>query len=45
LNAGLELRLLCSALKLFTAKDMMRVLSEALEGFGGLGYMENSGIP
>ena len=44
-NQGVELRLLSSVLKLFTAKEMTRVLSEGLEGFGGLGYLEDSGIP
>ena len=31
--------------KAFTAKDCMSVISEGLECFGGLGYMENSGLP
>ena len=40
-----ELRLMTPVLKLFTAKEAMRVVSEGLESFGGLGYMENSRIP
>lgn len=40
-----ELRLMTPVLKLFTAKEAMRVASEGLESFGGLGYMENSRIP
>ena len=34
-----------SVLKLFTAKEAMSVLSEGVESFGGIGYMENSKIP
>ena len=41
----LYLRFLTPLVKLFTAKECMRVVSEGLECFGGLGYMENSGIP
>ncbi len=32
-------------LKLFTAKECVAVVSEGIESFGGLGYMENSRIP
>ena len=32
-------------LKLFTAKECVALVSEGLESFGGLGYMENSRIP
>lgn len=32
-------------LKLFTAKETMTLISEGLESFGGLGYMENSRLP
>ena len=39
------LRLLTPVLKLFTAKEAMNVISEGLEAFGGVGYMENSRIP
>ncbi|TNV81084.1 hypothetical protein FGO68_gene7199 [Halteria grandinella] len=39
------LRLMTSVLKLFTAKECVKVVSEGLESFGGLGYMENSRIP
>ena len=31
--------------KLFTAKDCLKVVSEGLEGLGGVGYLEDSGIP
>ena len=32
-------------LKLFTAKECVGLVSEALESFGGIGYTENSRIP
>ena len=32
-------------LKLFTAKECVALVSEGVESFGGLGYMENSRIP
>jgi putative acyl-CoA dehydrogenase len=32
-------------LKLFSAKECIGVISEGLESFGGIGYMENSGLP
>jgi alkylation response protein AidB-like acyl-CoA dehydrogenase len=32
-------------LKSFAAKESIGVASEGLECFGGLGYMENSGLP
>ena len=32
-------------LKLFTAKEAVALISEGIESFGGLGYMENSRIP
>ena len=38
-------RLLTPLLKLFTAKEAVKVVSEGLECFGGLGYMENSYLP
>lgn len=38
-------RLITAVVKAFTAKDCMNVISEGLECFGGLGYMENSGLP
>ncbi len=34
-----------SVLKLFTAKEAVRICSEGVESFGGIGYMENSRIP
>lgn len=34
-----------SVLKLFTAKECVGLVSEGLESFGGVGYMENSRIP
>ena len=40
-----ELRLMTPVLKLLTAKDSMRVTSEVCEGFGGAGYIEDTGIP
>jgi hypothetical protein len=39
------LRVLSPLTKLFTAKEGISVVSEGIEGFGGLGYMENSHIP
>jgi len=39
------LRILTPLIKLFTAKECMRVVSEGVECFGGLGYLEDSGIP
>ncbi len=39
------LRLLLPLSKLFTAKCVIEVASEGMECFGGVGYMENSGIP
>lgn len=41
----IELRVLTPVLKLFTAKESMRVTSEVVEGFGGAGYIEDTGIP
>ena len=38
-------RLMTPIMKLFTAKEAVAFVSEGLECFGGLGYMENSGIP
>jgi alkylation response protein AidB-like acyl-CoA dehydrogenase len=39
------LRLLTPLAKLFTAKQAVAVASEALEGFGGAGYIEDTGLP
>ena len=39
------LRLFTPILKLFTAKECVKVCSEAVEGFGALGYIETSYIP
>jgi putative acyl-CoA dehydrogenase len=39
------LRLLTPVAKLYTAKQAIAVASEAIEAFGGLGYIEESGIP
>ena len=39
------LRILSPITKLFTAKDCLKVVSEGLEGLGGIGYLEDSGIP
>ena len=40
-----ELRVMTPVLKLFTAKDSLKVTSEVCEGFGGAGYIEDTGIP
>jgi hypothetical protein len=40
-----RLRLLIPVAKLFTAKQAVAVASEALESFGGAGYIEDTGIP
>lgn len=32
-------------LKLFASKESVAVVSEGLECFGGIGYLENSGMP
>ncbi len=40
-----ELRLMTPVLKLLTAKDCLKVTSEVCEGFGGAGYIEDTGIP
>jgi putative acyl-CoA dehydrogenase len=39
------LRLLIPIAKLYTAKQAIAVASEALEAFGGAGYIEDTGIP
>ena len=39
------LRLITPVLKLFTAKEAVAVVSEGIESFGGVGYMENSRMP
>ena len=39
------LRFLTPIVKLATAKQAVRVVSEALEAFGGAGYVEDTGIP
>eukprot|EP01017_Pseudomicrothorax_dubius_P047761 TRINITY_DN8610_c0_g2_i4.p1 TRINITY_DN8610_c0_g2~~TRINITY_DN8610_c0_g2_i4.p1 ORF type:complete len:596 (-),score=150.99 TRINITY_DN8610_c0_g2_i4:986-2773(-) len=38
-------RLMIPVLKLYTAKEGIRVVSEGIECFGGLGYIESSNIP
>jgi putative acyl-CoA dehydrogenase len=40
-----RLRLLIPVAKLYTAKQAVRVASEALECFGGAGYIEDTGLP
>ncbi len=40
-----ELRILTGVLKLWTAKECVKLVEEGVESFGGIGYMENSGIP
>lgn len=39
------LRLLTPLAKLYTAKQAITVVSEALEAFGGAGYVEDTGLP
>ena len=39
------LRVLSPIAKLFTAKDCLMVVSEGIEGLGGIGYLEDSAIP
>lgn len=39
------LRLLTPVAKLYTAKQAVAVASEALESFGGAGYVEDTGLP
>lgn len=39
------LRLLTPLVKLYTAKQAIAVVSEALESFGGAGYVEDTGLP
>lgn len=38
-------RVLSPLVKLFTAKEALKVVSEGIECFGALGYMEDSGLP
>jgi alkylation response protein AidB-like acyl-CoA dehydrogenase len=40
-----RLRLLIPVAKLYTARQAVAVASEALESFGGAGYIEDTGIP
>ncbi|HEX7030396.1 MAG TPA: acyl-CoA dehydrogenase family protein [Gammaproteobacteria bacterium] len=40
-----QLRLLTPLIKLYTAKQAVAVCSEALECFGGAGYIEDTGLP
>jgi putative acyl-CoA dehydrogenase len=39
------LRLLTPVVKLWTAKQSLAITSEALESFGGAGYIEDTGLP
>ncbi len=39
------LRLFTPIAKMFTAKASIQVASEVIEGFGGVGYVEDSGLP
>ena len=39
------LRFLLPVMKLYTAKQAMKVASEGLESFGGQGYIEDTGLP
>ena len=38
-------RIITPVMKLFTAKESVAFISEGLECFGAMGYMENSNIP
>ena len=38
-------RIMTPVMKLFTAKESVAFISEGLESFGAMGYMENSHIP
>ena len=38
-------RVMTPVMKLFTAKEAVSFVSEGLECFGAMGYMENSSIP
>ncbi|XP_076061190.1 acyl-CoA dehydrogenase family member 11-like [Oratosquilla oratoria] len=42
---SMVLRILTPILKLFTAKQSIATISEALECFGGQGYIEDTGLP
>ncbi len=42
---SLLLRLLTPLMKLTTGKQVVAVVSEALEAFGGAGYVEDTGVP
>eukprot|EP00397_Hematodinium_sp_SG-2012_P036937 GEMP01039944.1.p1 GENE.GEMP01039944.1~~GEMP01039944.1.p1 ORF type:complete len:547 (+),score=149.21 GEMP01039944.1:256-1896(+) len=44
-NAAVILRLVTPLAKAFTAKAAITIASEAIECMGGIGYMENSGMP
>src|SRR5439155_11223817 len=44
-NELARLRLLIPIAKLYTAKQAVAVASEALESFGGAGYIEDTGLP
>ncbi len=44
-NEQALLRLLTPVVKLYTAKQAIAVASEALEAFGGAGYIEDTGLP
>lgn len=39
------LRMMTPLIKLFTAKEAVAFVSEGLECFGGLGYIEGTGLP
>jgi len=45
LSESAILRLLTPLVKLYTAKQAIAVVSEALEAFGGAGYVEDTGLP
>lgn len=44
-NESATLRLLTPLIKLYTAKKAVAMISEAIEAFGGAGYIEDTGLP
>lgn len=39
------LRVMTPLLKLFTGKQALKVVTECLESFGGMGFIERTGLP
>eukprot|EP00762_Andalucia_godoyi_P005645 ANDGO_06433.mRNA.1 Acyl-CoA dehydrogenase family member 11 len=44
-HADMLLRVLTPVIKLYTAKKAIAIVSEAIEGFGGQGYIESGSMP